>query len=65
MWSWCFKAFLGFEDFQTVLPAIGGGLTNAAAVHESMYGTIASSWYISRAGWADGGVSLAKLIWND
>ena len=52
--DWMYKVVAGinFDENQVgykkiiIKPTIGGNLTNASAWHESMYGTIKSSWKI-------------------
>ncbi|MEN8254409.1 MAG: glycoside hydrolase family 78 protein [Verrucomicrobiota bacterium] len=52
--DWMYKVVAGIDfgeagaGFKKIVikPVIAGGLTNASATHESMYGTISSSWRI-------------------
>ncbi|MEN8155778.1 MAG: glycoside hydrolase family 78 protein [Bacteroidota bacterium] len=52
--DWIYKVVAGINPDEklpgykriTIKPAIGGGLTSASATHESMYGTISSSWKV-------------------
>ncbi len=50
--DWMYKVIAGIDFDESepafkksiIKPTIGGGLTSAAATHESMYGTISSAW---------------------